>query len=628
MTEGAFYSAYSNYVYFLNTTVPITDWTSDTITIMAVYDPSDDFSKDFHFHNCSGDGQYFDVPFWGACDDCTTNPVESSNACEPCGQAYARCDDGTFNTDWNTHKCEGSSQTCLPGTKVCNPIEGGTNSDVYQCGSSGCAGVFLEDCGYHYWTDQYRCVGNVVQRLYSENGCKVVNSVAECYTFPNWIDQVDCSITGSTCVSGACINAPNVPVLVAPPNNTCVNSNPTFQATVSDPDNRKVRGYFQILGFGNVYSPESSYVNSGSTVSYGPVNLGTCAINSWRAYAQNESGVTGNPSAWWTYKIDKTAPETISISYASGTINTTSVPVTLTESDSCTGITEGDVDIKIKPNNGGWGGWVNTGLPSGGSTISDFTYTGTNGYSYQFRYRVKDGCNNWSAYVEGPTVSIDLNDPPTCTNLDVDLSNQCIDVPYYSFSCRYSDPDNDRESGFVFQIDNNSNFSSPEINRTIPVNYPSPSFNNQTVTLATIPTSGYLSFNTGYYWRIMVTDVNSLSSAWINGSFFNTPVRHCPIADFTNIPTRPNVNESVQFTDASKCFNLDPQYGNVCPSFSWTFTGGTPPTSALQNPITKFTTIGDHDVTLQVSDGSCSCSEDKTLNANYPPPTWKEILPF
>ncbi|MCX6565119.1 MAG: hypothetical protein NTW38_01630 [Candidatus Aminicenantes bacterium] len=230
------------------------------------------------------------------------------------------------------------------------------------------------------------------------------------------------------------------------------------------------------------------------------------------------------------------------------------------------------------------------------------------------------------------TVTV-TNDPPVASGLSVTSSSQCITAPYYSFSWTYSDSDDDNESQFLFQIDNNSNFSSPVIDRSISVDYPSPSSNNQTVTLATIITDGYLSFNTKYYWRARVIDEYGATSNWVNGSSFITPAHHYPMPDFTNVPARPNVDETVQFTDASKCFDDNP-VGSGCStatgdSYNWIFTGGTPGSSTLENPTSRFMTPGKHNVTLQVSDSDgFACSKTKSLNANYPMPTWKEILPF
>lgn len=224
------------------------------------------------------------------------------------------------------------------------------------------------------------------------------------------------------------------------------------------------------------------------------------------------------------------------------------------------------------------------------------------------------------------------NSSPTAANLSANSSSQCVTAPYYSFAWTYSDSDDDDESQFLFQIDDNSNYSSPVIDRTISVDYPSPSSNNQVATLSTTPTSGYLEFDTRYYWRVKVTDEHGASSNWTSGSSFTTPDHHYPIVNFTNTPTRPNVNEDVQFTDTSTCYD-DISTGSPCTkpndSYRWTFTNGTPSSSLLETPLpVVFTTVGNKSITLQITDSdSLTCSKTRTINVNYPPPTWKEVLP-
>lgn len=66
-------------------------------------------------------------------------------------------------------------------------------------------------------------------------------------------------------------------------------------------------------------------------------------------------------------------------------------------------------------------------------------------------------------------------------------------------------------------------------------------------------------------------------------------------AAFTADNTGVCEGDVVNFTDNS--------IGNIV-SWSWTFEGGTPATSSLQNPSITYNTAGSYDVTLEVSDGS------------------------
>ena len=70
-----------------------------------------------------------------------------------------------------------------------------------------------------------------------------------------------------------------------------------------------------------------------------------------------------------------------------------------------------------------------------------------------------------------------------------------------------------------------------------------------------------------------------------------------PVADFSSNVTSGCVPFNVQFTDQST---------NNPTSWNWTFIGGTPGSSTLQNPTVTYATPGDYEVTLLVSNGAGS----------------------
>jgi len=70
------------------------------------------------------------------------------------------------------------------------------------------------------------------------------------------------------------------------------------------------------------------------------------------------------------------------------------------------------------------------------------------------------------------------------------------------------------------------------------------------------------------------------------------PIPQPPVANFSGSPTSLVIGGSVQFTDLS---TNDPT------SWSWTFEGGTPATSASQNPAVTYNTAGTFAVTLTVT---------------------------
>ncbi|MCL2074728.1 MAG: PKD domain-containing protein, partial [Marinilabiliaceae bacterium] len=75
-----------------------------------------------------------------------------------------------------------------------------------------------------------------------------------------------------------------------------------------------------------------------------------------------------------------------------------------------------------------------------------------------------------------------------------------------------------------------------------------------------------------------------------------------PVADFIADKTAIFIEESVQFTDLST--------GSPT-SWEWTFTGGTPATSTLQNPIVEYNTVGVFDVSLTVTNEDGNHTETK-----------------
>jgi PKD repeat protein len=87
----------------------------------------------------------------------------------------------------------------------------------------------------------------------------------------------------------------------------------------------------------------------------------------------------------------------------------------------------------------------------------------------------------------------------------------------------------------------------------------------------------------------------------------NDPVPQAPVADFEGTPTTVIVGNSVVFTDLS---SNDPT------SWSWSFPGGTPSSSSLQNPVVVYDTEGTYSVTLTVqnNEGSDSYTASDYIN--------------
>ncbi len=99
----------------------------------------------------------------------------------------------------------------------------------------------------------------------------------------------------------------------------------------------------------------------------------------------------------------------------------------------------------------------------------------------------------------------------------------------------------------------------------------------------------------------VINNTNAWSSASLSSinSYYpsrscltNCPGQSAPIANFSGDPTSGCVPLTVQFTDMSL---------NSPTSWNWTFNGGTPASSTLQNPVVTYNTAGSFDVSLTVT---------------------------
>jgi PKD repeat protein len=76
-----------------------------------------------------------------------------------------------------------------------------------------------------------------------------------------------------------------------------------------------------------------------------------------------------------------------------------------------------------------------------------------------------------------------------------------------------------------------------------------------------------------------------------------------PVANFSGTPTTVTVGSAVSFTDLST---------NTPTTWAWNFAGGTPATSAVQNPVITYNTVGQYTVTLTAGNSGGSDVETKT----------------
>jgi hypothetical protein len=194
----------------------------------------------------------------------------------------------------------------------------------------------------------------------------------------------------------------------------------------------------------------------------------------------------------------------------------------------------------------------------------------------------------------------------------------------------YSDLEGDPRSAFEIWLDDSSSFSDPKFNKVFNISS-SESSQSYVLNLSDDQEGDWLNrlaWGTTYYWKVKVKDSAGNWSDWSPVDSFNTPSHAYPYVNFKWDPQIPTVNQVVQFTDLSKCYNPS---DNVvpCSSWLWTFQNGNPPSSTQQNPTTTFTSVSSNLVTLRVTDSSnYSCEIQKTVTSTYPLPFWKEIHPF
>jgi PKD repeat protein len=235
------------------------------------------------------------------------------------------------------------------------------------------------------------------------------------------------------------------------------------------------------------------------------------------------------------------------------------------------------------------------------------------GATYSERVRAWDSgglVSEWSGSASYTTPP--LNHAPTAYNLQAtQLGDYCAVGPHASFSWNYTDVDGDQENSWQIQVDNNSDFSSPEAD------------SGRVYSTSNAYSTTNLNYNTNYYWRVRVWDSKDVVSSWISGPSFAPPRHRYPTVNFSWSPTAPSANENILFADQSSVYG-----GASKASWSWSFQNGAPGTSNQQNPTIKFTAEGNKQVSLRVTDSDgYACTGYKNVNVNLPLPKWKEITP-
>ena len=119
------------------------------------------------------------------------------------------------------------------------------------------------------------------------------------------------------------------------------------------------------------------------------------------------------------------------------------------------------------------------------------------------------------------------------------------------------------------------------------------------ITVSVSPTA------TTTYQILTLSDANCTAiAAGKTGSAIVT-VQTAPVAAFTGSPTSVTTGGSVTFTDQST---------QTPTAWSWSFPGGTPSTSTVQNPVVTYNTVGTYSVTLIATN---NCGSNTLTKTNY-----------
>jgi hypothetical protein len=339
------------------------------------------------------------------------------------------------------------------------------------------------------------------------------------------------------------------------------------------------------------------------------------------------------------------------------------------------------------PNSGGWDGWIKM---QNEDTLSDEdikykVWLDTNtGPPYEFRgwawgsdvvgwisWNVRncdvDGDGQYEGAAEGAPTNCPSSgtaydykvlyqppppSPPTAESLSVDPSVVCGKAAgcRMRFKWEFKDPDiGDSQSAYQIQVDNDSNFSSPEVDSCVPApgtcgtGHASPEFVND-------PPYPLLNWGATYYWRLMVWDkiVGNPSDDWIYppsppgsptappGNPFPTPLHSYPAPDFDIDPKIPSAGQDVTFIDKSFCYDAanNSYFCNTLATnlYQWDFNNDGTVESTYGGTVVCencYTAIEVQKAKLTITDDLGTCSETKdNITIRLPLPEWKETPPF
>ena len=248
-------------------------------------------------------------------------------------------------------------------------------------------------------------------------------------------------------------------------------------------------------------------------------------------------------------------------------------------------------------------------------------------------------------------VMADLSQSPDKPTTEDESWGVCGGMPQIAFrtsvtlNWQYFDPEGDPQRGYKVWVDEDRNFIGPKFNNLVTHAPLSGHDFGYSLDLTDDEEGDWLSelsWGSTYYWKVMVKDINDKWSEFSDTDSFTIPNRASPNAGFTADPINPGRGERVDFTDSSKCYELDEDTEYDCKtgttppiSYSWDFGDGETTSQPIDEPMGNtthtYSDLGSYIVRLEVTDSAVGlgigmCWQE--MNVGIPLPEWKEIAPF
>lgn len=326
----------------------------------------------------------------------------------------------------------------------------------------------------------------------------------------------------------------------------------------------------------------------------------------------------------------------------------------------CAGAANPDCTGGTNPDSGDWDGWIKMrGTGPGYGVVYNPSTGEFEGWAWGsevvgwLSFNHKDCDPDENGFTNDPpcppggepisdyAVVANINQPPSASNLDVvgnyaDSNNICLSPPDHTFSWTFSDSeDGTSQTSYELQADNDSDFSSPEVDVS------GASATSKLIIVATSPTTDQLGYNqTDVYWRLKVFDSSGDDSGWISPnpsqSPFNTAPHLYPTSDFTFVPIQPSEEEEITFTENTVCFDINnneidcpPAAGNYSWDFDYEDAPPFTPDAAGQVVTNTYEDTNSHTVALDVTDAEDqTCRAVKSIQPKSPLPKFREISPM